>query len=232
MQKLPEPYPIMSGDYPDPSIVRVGSNYYMVHTSSYYAPGLLIWHSTDLIHWEPVTYVIKEYFGDIWAPELVFVDGIFYLYFPANGTNYVTTSVKPEGPWTAPIDLKVNGIDPGHLLSPDGKRYLYVSKGYMTELAPDGLSVLGEPQKVYEGWTIPEDWDVEGFALESPKLMYKDGYYHMIAAQGGTAGPATSHMAVSARSRDPWGPWEHSPTIRLSIRIAARRDGGARGMAP
>jgi xylan 1,4-beta-xylosidase len=211
MQELSNPYPVMSGDYPDPSIVRVGNDYYMVHTSSYYAPGLLIWHSTDLSHWEPLTYVIDEYSGDIWAPELVFIDGTFYLYFPANGTNYVTTSAKPEGPWTTPIDLKVSGIDPGHLLCPDGRRYLYLSRGYMTELAADGLSVLGEPQKVYEGWPIPEDWVVEGFTLESPKLLYKDGYYHLISAQGGTSGPATSHMVVSSRSRSPFGPWEHSP---------------------
>ena len=70
---------------------------------------------------------------------------------------------------------------------------------------------LDESKKVYEGWEYPSDWDTEGMYLESPKLTYHNGYYYMTSAQGGTAGPATSHMAVSARSKSPLGPWENSP---------------------
>lgn len=79
------------------------------------------------------------------------------------------------------------------------------------ELADDGLSVTGEVTKVYEGWRYPEDWVVEGYSLEGPKVTFHNGYYYLTVAVGGTAGPPTSHMAVSSRSRTPWGPWEHSP---------------------
>jgi len=205
------PLDIIRGDYPDPSVVRVGGDYYMTHSSFMYAPGLLIWHSRNLIDWVPLVHALKTYIGDVWAPDLVYVNGLFYIYFPANGTNYVIFAEQAEGPWSEPIDLQVEGIDPGHLLGKDGQRFLYVNYGRALKLAPDGLSVEGELQTVYEGWPIPEDWAVEGMALESPKLLSRGDYYYLICAQGGTAGAATSHMAVAARSHSPLGPWENSP---------------------
>ncbi|MDF2646083.1 MAG: Beta-xylosidase [Paenibacillus sp.] len=211
--KLSATYPIdiLRGDYPDPSIVRVGQDYYMTHSSFMYAPGLLVWHSRNLTDWVPLSHALQTYVGDIWAPDLVYVNGLFYIYFPANGTNYVIYAEKAEGPWCDPIDLRVDGIDPGHLLAPDGQRYLYVNYGRAISLAPDGLSVTGDLQTVYEGWPIPGEWVVDGMALESPKLLVRGDYYYLICAQGGTAGPATSHMAVAARSKNPLGPWENSP---------------------
>jgi beta-xylosidase len=86
-----------------------------------------------------------------------------------------------------------------------------MSAGYLVTLAPDGLSVVGEPRKVYDGWKYPEDWIVEGFAQEGPKILKRGDYYHMVLAEGGTAGPPTGHMIVSARSRSIEGPWENSP---------------------
>jgi len=68
-----------------------------------------------------------------------------------------------------------------------------------------------EKKRVYEGWRYPADWIVECFCLESPKLNYRNGWYYMTVAQGGTAGPPTGHMVASSRSRTPYGPWEHSP---------------------
>ena len=62
------------------------------------------------------------------------------------------------------IDLKVGRIDPGHAVGPDGKRWLFLSAGYLVGLADDGLSVTGEPKKIYDGWQYPEEWVVEGFA--------------------------------------------------------------------
>ena len=105
--------------------------------------------------------------------------------------------------------LEVGEIDPGHVVGPDGKRYLHYSGGKVVGLADDGLSVTGELKKVYDGWPIPESWRIECFCLESPKLFFKGDYYHLISAQGGTAGPSTSHMVVQARSRTPVGPWEN-----------------------
>ena len=205
------PLDILPGDYPDPSIMRDGKDYYMTHSPFYYAPGFLIWHSTDLINWKPVCRAIPEYSGSAMAPDLTKCNGRYYIYYPANGTNYVSWADDIRGPWSKPVDLKITGIDPGHLMDADGNRWLYTNNGWITPLTDDGLSRAGESKKVYEGWEYPSDWDTEGMYLESPKLTYHNGYYYMTSAQGGTAGPATSHMAVSARSKSPLGPWENSP---------------------
>jgi xylan 1,4-beta-xylosidase len=203
---------IMAGDYPDPSIVRVGQHYYMTHSSFHYTPGLLVWHSNNLIDWEPIGHAIAQHVGgSIMAPDLIYHEGLYYIYFPAGGTNWVVTAENPAGPWSKPIDLKVGYIDPGHAADQEGNRYLFLSEGYMVRLSRDGLSTVGDLRKVYDGWRYPKEWLTEGFYLESPKLTYKDGYYYMTSAQGGTAGPATSHMIVSARSRSLEGPWENSP---------------------
>jgi xylan 1,4-beta-xylosidase len=83
--------------------------------------------------------------------------------------------------------------------------------GWMVELSSDGLSAKGEPRKVLEPWTIPESWQVECECLEAPKLLFRGGYYYLNVAEGGTSGPPTSHMVLSARSRNIDGPWEWSP---------------------
>ncbi len=205
------PLAIMPGDYPDPSIVRDGDDYYMTHSPFYYAPGFLIWHSEDLVNWEPICRALPEYEGSAMAPDLVKYDGRFYIYYPAAGTNWVTWADDIRGPWSEPVDLKLSGIDPGHVADDKGNRYLYVNEGEVVKLSSDGLSTVGVKQKVYDGWKYPEKWRTEGMYLESPKLTYKDGYYYLTSAQGGTAGPATSHMVASARSRNITGPWEDSP---------------------
>ena len=202
---------IMNGDFPDPSIVRDGDDFYMTHSSFDYVPGLLIWHSKDLQHWTPITRVLNRRLEDLWAPDFTRYRDLFYIYFPAAGTNWVVTAKTPYGPWTEPVDLKVRGIDPGHVAGPDGKRYLYLAGGGAVELSPDGLSVVGTVERVYSGWSYPDAWNVECFCLESPKLAFRDGYYYLTSAEGGTSGPSTSHMVVSARSKNPLGPWENSP---------------------
>ena len=204
--------PVLAGDWPDASIVRVGGDYYMTHTSGVYAPGLLIWHSKDLVHWEPVTHALKSFDGDVWAPDLVHHNGRFYIYYPTKGTNKVIWSDRIEGPWSEPIDLKLPHIDPGHIVDQaTGQRHLYLSSGYVSSLANDGLSAACPPKKVYDGWAFPSEWRVENFCLESPKLLYREGWYHLFSAEGGTAGPSTSHMVVHARSKSVVGPWENSP---------------------
>ena len=214
VQSVPDGYflnPIIRGNYADPSVVRVEDDYYMVHTSCKYVPGLIVWHSRNLVDWRPIGNALSDYTGDVWAPEFIYYEGLYYIYFPSNRTNWVITAASPEGPWSEPIDLQAKLIDPGHVVGPDGKRYLYLSNGYIIQLADDGLSVVGEARKVYDGWEYPKDWIVEGFALESPKAMFHNGYYYLTVAQGGTSGPPTGHMVASSRSKTPWGPWEHSP---------------------
>jgi beta-xylosidase len=126
-------------------------------------------------------------------------------------SNYVIWADAIRGPWSEPVDLKVAGFDPGHVVGADGRRYLFLNDGYRVELAADGLSVKDKPVKVYDGWKYPEDWVVAGFGLEGPKLLRRGDYYYMLVAEGGTAGPPTSHMVVAARSKSIDGPWQNSP---------------------
>jgi beta-xylosidase len=203
--------PIFAGDYPDPSILRDGDTYYMVHSSFEYYPGLLIWKSEDLINWTPVVNALHKYIGSVWAPDLVKHNNKYYIYFPANDNIYVVWAPSIEGPWSDPIDLKIHNIDPGHVADENGKRYLYSANGGYVPLSDDGLSVIGETKHVYDGWKIPKEWSIECFCMEGPKITKRGEYYYLTVAEGGTAGPATGHMIISARSKSPLGPWENSP---------------------
>lgn len=205
------PKVIIPGDYADPTIMRDGNDYYMTHSPFIYKPGFLIWHSTDLSTWTPIGRALTDWEGSAMAPDMVKYNDKYYIYFPSAGTVFVTVADKPEGPWSDPVDLKISGIDPGHIVDTDNKRFLFVNDGEMVELAPDGLSTISDKKRVYDGWEIPEKWIIEGKYLESPKLFYKDGYFYMVSAEGGTAGPPTSHMVIAARSKSPYGPWENSP---------------------
>ena len=208
---------IMRGDYADPSIMREGRDFYMTHSAFNYNPGFLIWHSRDLVNWKPVTRVITQRVViDAWAPDLLKHNGKYYLYYPWNDRTWVCIADKIEGPWSPPIEVKGSqGIDPGHVVTQDGMRYLWVNNGNMAPLDDKGTACLAPFRSVYHGWDIPKDWVTEGKwpekYLESPKLTWHDGYYYLTCAEGGTAGPATSHMCVMARSRSMEGPWENSP---------------------
>ena len=203
---------IFPGDYPDPSIVRDGNDFYMTHSSFTYFPALLVWHSTDLVHWEPISRAVEEGDYSIYAPDICKVDGKFYIYYPTSrGENYVVTADDPRGPWSEPVKLDVGGIDPGHVVAEDGQRYLYTNNGFVTPLTPDGLAAAGRAKKVYNGWAYPAEWETEGMWLESPKLFKRRDWYYLVSAEGGTAGPVTSHMVVVARSKSALGPWEDSP---------------------
>ena len=206
--------PILPTEAADPSILRDGDDYYMTHSSMAVSPGLLIWHSRDLVNWTPIVRALKEWLGDVWAPDLIKHKDLFYIYFPAGGKNYVITAKSPRGPWSDAKFLEGSEglIDPGHICDVEtGKRYLYFNGGILVELSENGLATVGEHQKLYDSWPFPQEWAYEGLALEGPKLMYKDGWYYFTNADGGTAGPATSHMVISARSKSPKGPWENSP---------------------
>ena len=208
--------PILAGDHPDPSILKDGDDYYMTHSSFDAYPGLLIWHSRDLVNWTPVTAALKTNVGSIWAPELCKHQGRYYIFlpakFPGNNTSYVIWADRIEGPWSEPIDLKLpRYIDPGHVVDAHGVRWLFLSGGDHIQLAPDGLSTVGKAEHVYDPWHYPEDWDVEGFSPEGPKVTQRGDYYYLVTAVGGTAGPPTGHMVIVARSRSLAGPWENDP---------------------
>ena len=203
--------PVIPGDHPDAGAIRVGNDYYLTHTTDHYTPGLLIWHSRDLVHWTVVGSALDEYYGAVWAPFLCEYQGTFYIYYPCDGRISVIRAPNPRGPWSKPISLGLNGIDPTHGATPDGRRVLYLAGGSMAELSSDGLSVRTKPRRVLQPWPIPENWQIECECLEAPKLVFRNGYYYLNVAEGGTSGPPTSHMVLSARSRNIDGPWEWSP---------------------
>jgi len=215
--------PIMAGDHPDPTILKDGADYYMTFSTFDSYPGLVIWHSRDLVNWRPVTAALKRNIGSVWAPELVKHKGRYFLYVPVKAspnTSYVIWADRIEGPWSDPIDLKLpNHIDPGHAVGEDGSRWLFLSGGDRVRLTEDGLSRIGEPEHVYDPWRYPEDWVVEGFSPEGPKVTRRGGWFYLTTAVGGTAGPPTGHMVVAARSRSIHGPWQdcpHNPLVRTT----------------
>lgn len=209
--------PILAGDYPDPSVVRDGDDYYMTHSSFDYQPGLIVFHSKDLVNWEPISFALKNYLGSVWAPDIAKHHNRYYIYFTVahqqGAKNYVVYANHPKGPWSEPTDIGADGkIDPGYIQSEDGSQWIFLSGGYRGRLTANGLRIVkGTIEKVYEAWPIPNEWATEGIALEGPKLRKVGEYYYNVSAQGGTAGPPTSHMAVVARSKSVNGPWEYSP---------------------
>jgi xylan 1,4-beta-xylosidase len=209
--------PIVSGDHPDPTILKDGETYYMTFSSFYSYPGLVIWRSTDLVNWEPVGAALRKPLGVIWAVDLIRHDGRYFIYIPADPEGkgwsiYVIWADHIEGPWSDPIDVGIKGcIDPGHIVGEDGKRYLFVNGVRKIRLTDDGLSADGPIEPAYAPWVYPDDWIVENFAPEGPKLLRRKGWFYLITAVGGTAGPATGHMVIAARSRSVQGPWEHCP---------------------
>ena len=210
--------PVLGGDYPDPTIVRVGNDYYMTHSSFHRMPGLTVLHSIDLLHWEPVSFALTQNLGSVWAPDICYYQGKYYIYFTVSQGNddfstYVVTTTNPRGSWSNPVNLNVGGwIDPCHAVDKTmGQRWMFLSGGHRIRLSDDGLSTTGHLEKVYDGWEYPDDWVTEGKALEGPKIRQIGNYYYWLNAQGGTAGAPTSHMVIVARSQSLDGPWENAP---------------------
>ncbi|MGI4732954.1 MAG: family 43 glycosylhydrolase [Janthinobacterium lividum] len=222
--------PVLAGDHPDPNALRDGGDYYATFSSFRYYPGVPIWHSRDLVNWTPLTAALRTPIGIVWALDIAKHGGRYFIYIPALDPADPQRPVKTwvihadamAGPWSEPIDLGIDGpIDPGHVVGEDGRRYLFLGGGQRVRLADDGLSTVGPTEHVYGGWPIPSDWIVEGFALEGPKLLRKDGWFYYFSGEGGTAGPPTSHMVVVARSRSIDGPWEncpHNPIVHTASR--------------
>ncbi|MFZ5669813.1 MAG: family 43 glycosylhydrolase [Pseudomonadota bacterium] len=221
--------PVMAGDHPDPTILKDGADYYMTFSSFDAYPGLVIWRSRDLVNWTPVGPALTTPIGSVWAPELVKHGGRYFLYIPARRpagrSIWVIHADRIEGPWSEPVDLHLPGhIDPGHAVGEDSRRYLFLSGGDRVRLTDDGLATDGPVEHVYDPWRYPEDWDVESFSPEGPKILRRGDWFHLVTAVGGTAGPPTGHMVIAARSRSIHGPWEQHPGNPLvRTRSAAER---------
>ncbi|ACE86140.1 family 43 glycosylhydrolase [Cellvibrio japonicus] len=229
--------PIVPGDHPDPTILKDGEDYYMTFSSFNSYPGIVLWHSTDLVNWAPVGAALQKNIGTVWALDLCKHNNRYYIYIPAAAEGkpwsiYVIWADDIRGPWSDPIDLHIEGcIDPGHAVGEDGKRYLFVNGIRKIRLTDDGLATEGELEHAYSPWRYPDHWIVENFAPEGPKLMRRGEWFYLVTAVGGTAGPVTGHMVIAARARSIHGPWEHCPHNPLVRTLSEAEPWWSRGHA-
>jgi xylan 1,4-beta-xylosidase len=229
--------PIIAGDHPDPTVLKDGKDYYLTYSSFYSYPGLVIWHSTDLVNWRPLAPALTKPLGTVWAVDLCKHGDRYFIYIPAAPDGkpwsiYVIWADRIEGPWSDPIDLKIaDCIDPGHIVGEDGKRYLFVNGIRKIRLTDDGLATDGALEKAYQPWRYPDDWVVENFAPEGPKLLRRGKWFYLVTAVGGTAGPVTGHMVIAARSTSIHGPWEHCPHNPLVRSLSTAEPWWSRGHA-
>ncbi|WP_341281039.1 glycoside hydrolase family 43 protein [Paenibacillus sp. FSL H8-0537] len=214
--------PILSGFYPDPSVCRVGDDYYLVTSSFEYFPGVPIFHSTDLVNWRQMGHCLTResqvpLHGSpssrgIFAPTLRYNDGRFYM-ITTNVTafkNFYVWADDPEGPWSEPVWLEEwPGIDPSLLFDTDGKVYITgtsVMFGgelpgiYQAELDLQSGRLLSERKLIWQG--------TGGSFPEGPHLYRIGEWYYLIIAEGGTE---YGHMVTAARSKKPYGPFEGCP---------------------
>lgn len=233
--------PILPGDRPDPAIIRVGDEYWMTYSSFEAAPGLLLYRSRDLVNWTYVTAALPEPLGSTFAVDIAEHDGRFFIYIPFIPTPwsaltepsiFVIHADAMEGPWSEPVDLGIRGaIDPGHVVDDEGRRWLFMNGIRRIRLSDDGLSTIGEPEKVYDGWRYPDEWVTEAYALEGPKLFRRGEWFYLVSAVGGTAGPPTGHMVIVARARSIDGPWENHPRNPIARTTDAAEKWWSRGHA-
>ncbi|MGW8392615.1 family 43 glycosylhydrolase [Pseudoduganella sp. HUAS MS19] len=224
--------PIVPGDHADPTILKDGDDYYMTFSSFLSYPGAVIWHSRDLVNWAPLGAALTKPIGNVWAMDLAKHQGRYFLYIPAGDSIYVIHADNIRGPWSDPVDLRLPGcIDPGHAVGEDGKRYLFFNGVRRVALSDDGLSTAGPLQHVYHPWRYPEDWVVEMFAPEGPKIFRRGEWFYLVTAVGGTSGPPTSHMVTVARSRSIHGPWVDCPANPIVRTRSADEPWWSRGHA-
>lgn len=217
--------PILPGFYPDPSILAVGKDYYIVNSSFAYFPGLPIMHSTDLAHWEQIGNAMDRNsqlpLGDdeisrgLFAPTIRYNNGTFYIICTnvSHGGNFIITAEDPKGPWSEPHYIEgAEGIDPSLFFDDDGRCYYTGThpnpKGcrydgdwyiYTQELDIENFKLIGEPVDVWNGAMRGVHWP------EGPHLYKVGEYYYILHAEGGT-GP--NHAISVARSKNVFGPYE------------------------
>lgn len=222
--------PVISGFHPDPSICRVGEDYYLVTSSFEYFPGVPLFHSRDLVHWRQIGHCLTRPSqlplanvrpsGGIFAPTIRYHGGVFYMVTTnvTGGGNFFVHTRDPFGAWSEPIWLEQSGIDPSLFFDDDGRVYL-TSNWFAGFPLPDEIDPaaplwgiqqseidiatgkrLGEPRRIWAG--------TGGRYPEAPHLYKIGGQYYLLIAEGGTE---LGHMVTIARSETPWGPWQSCP---------------------
>ncbi len=219
--------PIIPGFHPDPSICRVGEDYFLVTSSFEFFPSIPVFHSKNLVDWEQINFCISknEYLpltcgspncSGIYAPTIRYNNGKFYVIctnVPTSDTtdkrygNFIVSTDNPFGEWSEPIWIDCKGIDPSLFFDDDGKVYYCGTNGgvYFCEINPDTGAVLSEVKYLWSG--------TGGVAPEAPHIYKKDGWYYLMLAEGGTE---YGHMESIARSKDiggPYLPYEKNPIL-------------------
>lgn len=215
--------PVIPGYYPDPSVCRVGEDYYLVNSSFEFFPGVPLYHSRDLVNWEQLGHVLTresqvplagcKASGGIFAPTIRFHDGRFYM-VTTNVTdmgNFFVWTDDIHGEWSEPVKIKAEGfgIDPSLFWDDDGRVYFQGTffdraLGKQTigqcELDLSTGEALSEPRSIWTG--------AGGKFPEGPHLYKIGGTYYLMIAEGGTE---YGHMETIARSDTVWGPFESCP---------------------
>ncbi len=216
--------PILKGFCPDPSIVRAGDDYYIATSTFEWWPGVKLFHSKDLKHWEQIPSPLRKESqlnmigdptsGGVWAPCLTYDGKYFYLVFTDvktkkgryyNTHNYVVYTDDIYGEWSEPVYLNSIGFDPSLFHDRDGKKYLINMvngfKGVLVqEIEPETFKLVGERKKVYAGSGIG--------CTEGPHMYHIGDWYYLLVAEGGTG---YDHCVTMARSKSVWGPFETAP---------------------
>lgn len=226
---LPFNNPVISGFSPDPSLCRVGDDFYMVCSSFEYFPGVPVYHSRDLVNWELISYCLSRpsqlplgscaSSSGIYAPTIRYHDGLFYMTatnYAGKGEFYVTAK-DPRGPWSEPVWLKSMCADPSLLFDDDGKVYLVHPASYNPR---GGLIYLVELDMakgaIKEGQKMPGRliWTGSGGQYpEGPHLYKINGKYYLTVAEGGTGGDHRETIAVSDNPWGPYIPYENNPIL-------------------
>lgn len=212
--------PVITGFYPDPSICRVGEDFYLVNSTFEFFPGVVVSHSRDLVHWEQIGHCITRnsqlclFEGGvnntgIFAPTIRYHDGVFYMVVTnvsrdqeGTGNFYVWTK-DPAGEWSDPVFLHTQGIDPSFLFDDDGRCYYTGTSPegiYLRELDLEKQALAGEAVTLWSG--------TGGAYPEGPHLYKKNGWYYLMISEGGTE---RGHMLTMARSKSVTGPYEPCP---------------------
>lgn len=218
--------PVVPGFHPDPSICRVGDDFYLVTSSFEWFPGLPVFHSRDLVHWRQLGHVLDRPSqldldgmrpnGGIYAPTLRHHDGVFYVITThvGGGGHFVVTATDPAGPWSEPHWIEGEGIDPSLFFDTDGRAWLTATRGkahqahdgdneiWLREFDVTTMKPVGEERVIWDGALKNAVWP------EGPHLYRIGDWYYLLVSEGGTE---ADHALVVARSRTVTGPYVADP---------------------
>jgi xylan 1,4-beta-xylosidase len=224
--------PILPGFFPDPSICRVGDDYYIANSTFEWFPGVAIHHSRDLKNWRFVGHALTRRSqldlrgvpdsGGVWAPSLSYVDGQFWLiYTNLRNTGmgrpfkdldiFLTTAPDILGPWSDPIELNSVGFDPSLFHDTDGRKWLVnmiwdFRKGHYRFA---GIVIQEYDHKLRKlVGPMTKILQKKNILCEGPNLYRHDGWYYLMMAEGGTS---WAHGISMARSKNILGPYELDP---------------------